>query len=100
MPHMTFDWGGMAGGIGILGLIWFLAIVAFWGLIIAALVLGVRWLIRQDQDHRLPPGPPPMPPAGAGPRPDDPLEILRQRYARGEIDEEEYARRKATLSGG
>ena len=92
---MHVDWE-MGAGIGILGLFWPLLIVAFWVLVIAGLVLGVRWLLRQDRGH-YPPGPPVAPP---GPRPDDPLEILRQRYARGEIDEEEYARRKATLGGG
>ena len=88
---------GFGAGFGILGLVWLVLIVAFWVLVIAGLVLGVRWLLRQDRASHLPPGPPMAPP---GPRPDDPLEILRQRYARGEIDEEEYARRKATLGGG
>ena len=36
----------------------------------------------------------------SAPRPDEPLEILRQRYARGEIDDEEYERRRRVLSGG
>jgi putative membrane protein len=31
---------------------------------------------------------------------DSPLAALEQRYARGEIDEEEFERRRATLVGG
>jgi putative membrane protein len=93
---------GFDGGFGIVALIWLLVVVAFWVLVIAGLVLGVRWLIRADRNSRLP-GPPPPAPGGSttpvAPRPDDPLEILRQRYARGEIDEDEFERRRRTLSG-
>jgi putative membrane protein len=89
MPGFGFD------GFGILAIVWLLVVVAFWGLIIVGLVFGVRWLIRADRNSRLPGGS-----GGATPRPDDPLEILRQRYARGEIDDDEYERRRKTLSGG
>src|SRR2546423_228086 len=72
--------------------------------IIVLIVLGIRWLIRADRDSRLPgPGAPPTSgwssTSPATPRPDDPLEILRQRYARGEIDDQEYERRRRTLTG-
>src|SRR5919109_1168688 len=52
-------------------LVMMLMMLVFWGLVIAGLVLGVRWLASQGR--------------GAGGR-DEALEILRQRYARGEID--------------
>jgi len=61
--------------------------------IIVLIILGVRWLMRQDRiggDRS----------SGSTPRPDGPLEVLRQRYARGEIDDEEYERRRKMLSGG
>jgi putative membrane protein len=86
---MNVEWG-MGGGFGLVWLFGVFLMVLFWGLVIAALVLGIRWLIRADQRGR------PQPP---GPRPDDPLEILRQRYARGEIDDEEYERRRRVLGG-
>jgi putative membrane protein len=86
---MGIHWG-FDGGLGILSLAGILIIVLFWALVIAALVLGIRWLIRADQRGRL------EPPAS---RPEDPLEILRRRYAAGEIDDEEYARRRKTLRG-
>jgi uncharacterized membrane protein len=37
--------------------------------------------------------------AGSSAPADDPLEILRRRYAAGEIDDEEYQRRRKTLTG-
>jgi len=111
------------GGFGWLELVWLFVTIAFWVVVAIFIVLAIRWLIRADRSSRLgpPPGPPPagtlppaMPPAatpppgtpgatpawGPAPRPDDPLEILRQRYARGEIDDEEYERRRRTLSAG
>jgi putative membrane protein len=68
-------WGG-AWGIGML-----LVMLTFWVLVIAALVLGIRWLGQQ----------------GRGPRSDGALDILRQRYARGEIDKDEFEAKKRDL---
>ena len=96
---------GFEGGFGIFAVVSILASIAFWVLIIVALVLGVRWLIRADRNSRLPPTPPPppspdlVPGHGTGPRADDPLEVLRLRYARGEIDDDEFDRRRKTLTG-
>jgi putative membrane protein len=91
---MMLGWD-YAGGFGLVALIGILLMAAFWGLIIVGLFYGVRWLIRADRNSRLPG------PGQAGwSRPDDPLEILRQRYARGEIDDEEFERRRRTLGGG
>jgi len=93
---------GFDGGLGLVALVWVVVVVAFWALVIAGLFFGVRWLIRADRNSRNP-GPPPAagtpPAAPGGLRPDDPLEILRQRYARGEIDDEEFERRRRTLTG-
>ncbi|HEY2915850.1 MAG TPA: SHOCT domain-containing protein [Candidatus Limnocylindrales bacterium] len=94
MPHLGF---------GIIEVIWIALIAGFWILILAGLFLGVRWLLRADRNSRL--QPPPAagmpPPATATPAtPEDPLEVLRLRYARGEIDEDEYQRRRSTLTGG
>ncbi len=53
----------------------------FWGVVIAGIVVGIRWLVHQ----------------GRGPRSDSALDILRERYARGEIDREEFLARKRDL---
>ena len=68
--------------------IWIAIVVGF----IVLLAVAIRWLVRGERSGGSAVPPPP--------RPDDPLEILRQRYARGEIEEEEYERRRKTLSGG
>jgi putative membrane protein len=75
-------WGYGAYGMGIVG---WLFMLLFWGLIIVGLILVVRWL----WDHgRSGTG------AGTG---DAPLDILKRRYARGEITKEEFDRMKQDL---
>jgi len=69
-----------------MGAVGWLFIFLFWGLIIIGLVLVVRWLL----DRRRPGGG-----QGAG---EAPLDILKRRYARGEIGKEEYDRMKRDLS--
>lgn len=68
-------WGAWGIGMGLMMLV-------FWGLIIVALVLGIRWLITQGKE----------------PRSDSALEILRQRYARGEITKEQFDAMKRDLT--
>ena len=79
---------GFDGNLGIAWIVGWLIVLLFWGLVIAAFVLGIRWLIRADRRG-----------SREGPATPDALEILRQRYARGEIDEAEYERRRAVLKG-
>jgi putative membrane protein len=74
MHPMMFMWG--AGG-----LVMMLMMLVFWGLVIAGLVVGLRWLIGQGHPTSR----------------DEALEILRQRYARGEINKEEFDARKHDL---
>jgi putative membrane protein len=80
----TWEWGwhpmwGMWGAWG-LGMMAFM--LAFWVLVIAGLVLGIRWLVAQGRESRS----------------DSALEILRQRYARGEINKEEFEAKKRDLT--
>jgi putative membrane protein len=82
-----FDVGSGVGGL--LFVAFFVLAILFWGGLLALILLGIRWLLRQSANDRrdLPP-------------PDDSaLEILRQRYARGEIDATEYEERRRTLGG-
>jgi putative membrane protein len=68
-------WMSGAWGIGML-----LTMLIFWGALIIGVVALVRWL------------------SAGGARSDRALEILRERYARGEIDREEFEARKRDLS--
>lgn len=71
-------WSG-AGGWGFFGL----PMLLWWGLIIVAIVLVVRWIAAATM---------------AKPREEDrALAILRERYARGEIGKEEFEARKRDL---
>jgi putative membrane protein len=64
------------------------SMVVFWGLVIGAIVLIVR------ATSGTPGAGSPPPAAGPGPQ-----QILAERFARGEIDEQEYHSRLATLRG-
>jgi putative membrane protein len=79
-----YGWGHpMWGAWGPWGIGMMLMMLVFWGLIIVGLVLGIRWLVTQGKE----------------PRADSPLDILKRRYARGEIDKEEYEAKKRDLLG-
>ncbi len=81
---MGWDWG------------WGLMTFAFWALVVVAVVFLIRYFSRSGE-HR-PPGPGSYgPPPGAAR--DSAEQVLAERYARGEIDAEEYRRRLATLRG-
>ena len=75
MHPMWWMWG--AGG-----LVMMLMMLVFWGLVIWGVVVGIRWLVRQGRDERT----------------DRALEILRERYARGEIGKEEFEARRRDLA--
>jgi putative membrane protein len=77
--------GGMMGGF-----VWFWAIL--WVVVLALLVVGAIWLARTLTRPSTPPGGPAAPsPARAE---------LDLRYARGELDRDEYLQRRADLEGG
>lgn len=63
------------------GFVAMLMMLVFWAVVIVAIVLGIRWLV----------GP------GRAPRADQALETLRARYARGEINREEFEARRRDL---
>ena len=78
----TYEWGwGMHPMWGVWGIGMMFIMLLFWGLVIVGVVLGIRWLITQGKESRS----------------DSALEILRQRFARGEINKEEFEARKRDL---
>jgi putative membrane protein len=78
---MMNDWGNFGGwGMG-LG---FVFMLLFWGLVILGIAALIRWLLTQS-------------PSGRNSRDKTPLEIVQERYARGEIDREEYEQKKRDL---
>ncbi|MGY3205917.1 SHOCT domain-containing protein [Streptomyces sp. TE5632] len=81
--HGMNGWGWFAMSLGT---------VLFWALLITAGVLIFRSLSRASGPSHLPAGrPAPEHPA--------PEQVLAERFARGEIDEDEYRRRLAVLRG-
>ena len=79
-------WGNGLGGWGYV--LMTVIMLAFWGLLIAGAVLLVRYVAG---DRRQVPTAPPS----AGP---DPRAVLAERFARGEINEEDYRQRLKVLS--
>jgi putative membrane protein len=84
-PHMMWGWGWGWGWYGmIFGPLLMILVLA---LVIAVAVLLVRWLGGPWQAM--------APPQAPAPR--TPLDILKERYARGEIDKEEFEERRRVL---
>jgi putative membrane protein len=73
----------MWGVWGLWAIFMMLMMLAFWGVVIAGIVVGIRWLLGQARHGR---------------SHDTALDILRQRYARGEIDREEFEAKRRDLT--
>lgn len=78
-----YGWWGMGFGL--------LFMILFWGLVILGIVALVRWLMRESQAGRE------QQDGRALPRDKTPLEIVQERYARGEIDRAEYEQKRQDL---
>lgn len=76
--HPAWGWGQMMFG----GLM----MIVFWGGIIVLIILLVRWIGVGIGDSR-----------DSAPKRPRALEILQERFARGEIDKQEYEERKQIL---
>ncbi|MFC5959546.1 SHOCT domain-containing protein [Streptomyces sp. NPDC005774] len=87
---MWYDGGWGWGG-------WFfmaIFMVLFWALVIAGVVALVRYLAGSHHGHQGGPPPSSGEPGWRSRRAED---LLAERFARGEIDEDEYKRRLALL---
>lgn len=84
--HHGFGWGDFGwGGMLISGLVMLL----FWGGLILLVVLAVRYLIGAGSGRTAS--------FGGGSSSDRALEILKERYARGEITKEQFEEMKRDL---
>jgi len=83
-------WGMGPGMMGGWGTGWFggILMVVFWILILVGLIFLIKWLIQSTSRDKT---------TGSGGN--RALEILKERYAKGEIDKEEFENKKKDMSG-
>src|SRR5262249_32063606 len=95
VPVMWLYGSGMGGwGVGLMSL----GFLIFWALVICALLLLARSAGRSGRPPEpQPPGEPSAPAEAAGPAEAAAEQLLAERFARGEIDDQEYRRRLSTL---
>jgi putative membrane protein len=76
------------GGFGMMAVLAIVLNLAFVVFVVVVVMLGVRWLMRNTNTA-----------PGGGPvtTEDNALAVLRERFARGEIDAEEFEQRRRTL---
>jgi putative membrane protein len=73
---------GAAHAVPWLGWVGPIVMIAFWALVVVAIVFFIRYIVRQSQSGR---------------RESSALEILKERYAKGEISREEYTEKRKDL---
>ena len=83
-------WGMGPGMMGNWGMGWFgmIFMMIFWVLVIVALVFLIKWLIQTTSSRKA------SEQTGSGA-----IDILKERYARGEIDKAEFESKKKDLLG-
>ena len=79
-PGMMWGWGHPVGWL------WMVMMGVFWVALIIAVIFLIRWLLlsKGDRDSEVL-------------REESPLEILNKRYAKGEIDKQEFVEKKKDL---
>ncbi|RJQ62950.1 MAG: SHOCT domain-containing protein [Desulfobacteraceae bacterium] len=80
-PGMMDGWG--MGGVGMIFM------MIFWVLVIVGLVLLIKWLFDATRGEKFR--------SGGSPSGSRALDILKERYARGEIDKAEFESRRRDL---
>lgn len=74
------------GGYGFMGGFGFFVMIVFWGLVIWGIVALIQSVAKNNTQ------------SAGGPQGDTALEIVRKRYARGEITKEEFDQTKKDLA--
>ncbi len=80
---MMWGWGGWGGYGGWGHWVGGMFMLLFWAAVITGLVFLIRYLVRMGRER-----------GGEG----DALEILKRRYARGEIDKQEFEAKRKDLT--
>lgn len=95
---MMWGWGPahMGFGAGWIGMGFIMLL--FWIAVVVGIVYLIRHLARRPAAGQPHDGPTYMDQAQEQPRPSSAMRILEERYARGEVDQEEFLRRKADLT--
>lgn len=87
MDLMHSDWGFHMMDFGHMWspgfLVWVVLMIIFWGLVIIGSVFLIKWIVQENNSSEK----------------NDPMKILDKKFARGEIDEEEYEKRRDKLEG-
>lgn len=81
-PMMGQGWGGMMSGWGGFGILGWLSMLIFWVLLILGVVALIRYLARSGQSGE----------------DKTPLDMLKERYAKGEINKKEFEEKKKDLA--
>jgi len=79
-PGMMWGWGHPVGWL------WMVMMGVFWVALIIAVIFLIRWLLLSKGDR-----------GSEVLREESPLEILNKRYAKGEIDKQEFVEKKKDL---
>lgn len=81
LGNNMMSWGGAGLTFGIIGLI---LMVLWWLFVVAVIIFLVKWIIKQFKD--------------GGSTQKSVLDILKERYAKGEIDKKEFEEKKKDLA--